>query len=115
MREIIENYVPTVARAGTVVARKRVRTEGVEAKMRLFVWKKTERGRSAVDVASWGLLSIDVGLSSRLWTHEAHPPSCLDQSEFGLNSTALAQPTVVAQLRSIGRHGKSGKGYIVWG
>jgi hypothetical protein len=30
------------------------------------IWKKTGRGRSAVNVASWGVLSIDVGLSSRL-------------------------------------------------
>jgi hypothetical protein len=35
--------------------------------------------------------------------------------EFKLNSTALPQLAVVAQLRSIGRQGKSWKGYGVWG
>jgi hypothetical protein len=71
------------------------------------IWKKTGHGRSAVNVASWGVLSIDVGFSLRVWTHETR--------QFTLTIPIWIEFNSFAQLRSIGHQGKSGKGYRCMG
>jgi hypothetical protein len=84
------------------VGRERVRTGGV-AKTTPFIWKKTGRGHSAVDVASWGVLSIDEALSSRLWTPVTRQFTLTIPIRIEFNSFAAARSCCAASQHRTSR------------
>ncbi|KAJ7871681.1 hypothetical protein B0H14DRAFT_3131780 [Mycena olivaceomarginata] len=95
---------PDSCESGNCRGERKGKNGGV-AKTTPFIWEKKGRGHSAVDVVSWGVLSIDQALSSRLWTPVTRQFTLTIPIRIEFNSLAAARSFAASDVK--GRVGEA--------